>query len=254
MPLELANRLLADEISLFIDADGTMLDIAPRPEQAKASPSLLGTLESVYHALGGALAVVTGRTIEEVDRLFAPLILPASGIHGAELRHAPGAPIVDAGGPDIPAELRRSVGVAVARHPGAFVEDKGKALAVHWRAAVEREAGIWADLTAALEAAQTPELTIMRGHCVFEVKAAATNKGDAVRAFMNIDPYAGRTPVFIGDDVTDIAGFAAVAEFGGHAFSVGRPLDGAMQAFAGPPDVRAWLDRLARSGGKACSA
>lgn len=245
MPAKAPDRLYVDDICLFIDVDGTLLDIASRPEEVSASADLLATLASLSRTLDGALAIVTGRTIEEIDRLFSPLVLPASGVHGAEWRRADGQAVIDTGAPPIPAALRAAVETAVARRPGAFVEDKGKALAVHWRAAPEQEAAIWADLARVLERAEAPELTIMRGHCVFEIKAAATTKGDAVRAFMEAAPYAGRTPVFIGDDVTDIAGFAAATALGGHAYSVGRPLEGAEEAFAGPADVRAWLAGLA---------
>ncbi len=200
-------------------------------------------LDRLYFALGGALAIVSGRRIEDIDRLFAPLRLPASGIHGAQWRGQADGAIADRGGPDIPAAARRAIHAVAARHPGVFVEDKGKALAVHWRAAQERAAALWDELDAAI--GTTPQLAIMRGHCVFEIKSPSTSKGDAVRAFMQIAPFAGRRPVFIGDDVTDIAGIAAAKALGGRAFSVGRRLDGADGVFAAPAEVRAWLADLA---------
>lgn len=190
------------------------------------------------------MAVVSGRRIEDIDRLFSPLRLPASGIHGAQIRRSPHDPILEGDTPDIPALVVGAIAAAVARHPGVFVEDKGKALAVHWRAAPEREQALWAELSKALETVSAPALAILRGHCVFEIKSPSTTKGDAVSAFMQTLPFAGRAPVFIGDDVTDIAGMAAAKAFGGRAYSVGQMLDGADGAFASPSDVRAWLDRL----------
>jgi len=242
-----------DEFCLFVDADGTLLDIALRPELAQASRAILTVLDRLYHALDGALAIVSGRRIEDIDLLFAPLRLPASGIHGAQLRTTPLSPILDSAAPGIPPLLADAVGAAAAHHPGAFVEDKGKALAVHWRAVPEAEAALLSELKD-LVAAIAPQFAILRGHCVFEIKSPATSKGEAVRAFMQFAPFAGRVPVFVGDDVTDIAGIAAAKAFGGRAFSVGRRLEGADGVFASPTEVRAWLGRLAGAGREARSA
>lgn len=253
MPDTLRFKLSIDEICLFVDADGTLLDIASRPEDARATSDTLRILDAVYHASGGALAIVSGRRIEDIDTLFAPLRLPASGIHGAQLRRDPQLPISDAGAPDIPPSVEKIVEEVVARHAGVFVEHKGKALAVHWRAAQERETLLWDELGAAVKRME-PELVILRGHCVFEVKSPSSTKGEAVRDFMQTAPFAGRTPIFIGDDVTDIAGFAAVKAFGGHAVSVGRKLEGADAVFASPAEVRAWLASLVNVGQEARSA
>lgn len=190
------------------------------------------------------MAIVTGRRIEDLDRVLAPLVLPASGIHGAQIRRAPAAPIDESGAIDVPLTLADAVRAVVAGHPGAFVEDKGRALAVHWRATVERAESIGAELIAALEASDTPDFVILRGHCVFEIKSANANKGEAVRAFMQFAPFAGRTPIFVGDDVTDISGFRAVKDFGGLAYSVGHRLEGADAVFEDPSAVRAWLAGL----------
>lgn len=235
-----------DELCLFIDADGTLLDIASRPENVRASRDLLVTLRHLYAALEGALAIVSGRRIEDLDRIFAPLRLPASGIHGAQLRPAPDGPIAEAAAPDLTESIFSAVAGAAARHPGVFLENKGKALAVHWRAAPEAEAPLRAELGRII-AGREGEVTLMQGHCVFEIKSAATSKGEAVRAFMTAPPFAGRRPVFIGDDVTDIAGIAAAKALGGRAFSVGQKLDGADGVFASPTQVRAWLAQLAGS-------
>jgi trehalose 6-phosphate phosphatase len=240
-----ANRLVVDEISLFIDIDGTLLDIAERPDAVVVPRDLIATLDSVHDALDGALAVVSGRRIEDIDRLLAPLKLPASGVHGAQLRVARGAPILDCGSPEIPRAIARAVYALAAVHPGALIEDKGAALAVHWRACMERKEAILGDLERVLESSSAGGLDILRGHCVFEIKSSATSKGDAVRALMQNPPYAARRPVFIGDDTTDIAGFAAAKALGGHAFAVTQLLAGADDFFLSPHDVRAWLGTLA---------
>ncbi|MFT4097332.1 MAG: trehalose-phosphatase [Rhodoblastus sp.] len=235
-------NLAFDEFCLFADADGTLLNIAERPESARATSDILNILDRLYFALGGALAIVSGRRIEDIDRLFAPLRLPASGIHGAQLRARADGEICDTGGPDIPADVARSIEAVARRHPGVFVEDKGKALAVHWRAAQERAKALSDELAATI--LPTPGLSILRGHCVFEVKSSSTTKGDAVRAFMQAAPFAGRIPVFIGDDVTDVAGMAAAKALGGRAFSVGQRLEGADGVLASPAEVGAWLAGL----------
>jgi len=253
MPETLPSRLPLDEICLFVDADGTLLDIVSRPEHAKATSDTLEILHGLHLALGGALAIVSGRRIEDIDILFAPLRLPASGIHGAQLRRTPEQPISDAGAPDIATSVEKIVEEVAARHAGVFVENKGKALAVHWRAAQDREHALWDELGAAVERME-PELVILRGHCVFEVKSPSSTKGEAVRDFMATQPFAGRVPIFIGDDVTDIAGFEAVKALGGHAFSVGRKLEGADAVFGSPAEVRAWLAGLMETGSEARSA
>jgi trehalose 6-phosphate phosphatase len=245
MTANAAEALALDEISLFVDADGTLLDIAPTPDEASASVELLDVLARVQRALDGALAIVSGRRIEDLDRLFSPLKLPASGIHGAQMRIMQSGPILDAGAPDISPLLDNAVRAAMLRYPGVLIEDKGKALAVHWRGAVETSEAIHRDLMRILGAASGPNLMIMRGHCVYEIKTASINKGDAVRAFMRTAPFAGRKPVFVGDDTTDIPAFAAATALGGLAFAVGEPMPGAERFFAGPREVRAWLSSLA---------
>jgi trehalose 6-phosphate phosphatase len=245
------QRLMSEgrRIALFADADGTLLDIAMKPDEVYAPEGLVDTLDRAFVALDGALAIVTGRRVEEIDRIFDPTKLPASGVHGAQTRVARDGPIVDRGAPDIPQDLANAIRKVAAQFSGTLVEDKREALAVHWRAAPQVEAALHDQLVKLLQARGLAGLTVLRGHYVFEIKSPATSKGDAVRVFMQRPPFAERRPVFIGDDVTDVAGMAAAKALGGLAFSVGAPLPGADGMFASPADVRAWLHELVRRNG-----
>ncbi len=238
-------RLKREEIALFVDADGTLLDIAMRPDETVAPSGLVETLDALWRALEGALAIVSGRRIENLDRIFAPLRLPASGVHGAQMRTRRDAPILVGDTAIIPADLIRSARETADRFPGALMEDKGEAIAIHWRACPQFEEEIHARLLRGLARHAAAGLSLMRGHCVFEIKSSRTSKGDALRAFMAQAPFAQRQPVFIGDDVTDVAGFAAAKLLGGHAYSVSATLPGADAAFGAPQDVREWLRSLA---------
>lgn len=238
-------RLKREEIALFVDADGTLLDIAMRPDEAVAPSGLVETLDAVWRALDGALAIVSGRRIENLDRIFAPLHLPASGVHGAQMRTRRDAPILVGDTRIIPADVVKSARETADRFPGALVEDKGEAVAVHWRACPQFEEEIHTRLLRGLTRPDAVGLNLLRGHCVFEIKSSHTSKGNAVRAFMAQAPFAHRRPVFVGDDVTDLAGLAAAKLLGGHAYSVSAPLPGADAAFGAPHDVREWLRSLA---------
>ncbi len=242
-----------DELCLFVDADGTLIEIAERPENARPTAAIVSILDSLYFRLDGALAIVSGRRVEDIDRLFAPLRLPASGIHGAQLRTTANGPIVDGQAPELPPRTVSAILAIAGRYSGVFVEDKGKALAVHWRAAPSAQASLRLELDK-LVAEQPADLALMEGHCVFEIKSPATSKGEAVRALMAAPPFSGRLPLFIGDDVTDIAGIAAAKELGGAGYSVGQILEGADGVFASPAEVAAFLAQLAAPHQKARTA
>lgn len=232
--------------ALFLDADGTLLDIAATPEAATAPPGLAPILLKTHHALGGALAIVSGRRVEEIDRLFAPERLPASGVHGAQIRNKMNGQVEE----DkfrIPLSIADGAAQLAQEFPGVIFEDKHEAVAVHWRMRRPLEAEIYDRLARLLHASGAEELSILRGHCVFEIKRASVNKGVAVRAFMRGAPFAGRRPIFVGDDVTDVDGIHAARALGGHAFSVGRRLPGAVGHFENPAAVRAWLAEFVRS-------
>lgn len=232
------------ELAILLDVDGTILDIAPTPGEVTVPASLRQTLARLARATGGALALVSGRSLGDLDRLFAPLRLPAVGGHGAELRASAGGEAEAGGARPLDGDLRdRLAGIADSA-PGVLVEDKGYGLAVHYRLAPEQE-GTVKQAVAAIQADWPQEpIEILPGKAVLEVKAAGFDKGAGVRALMRHKPFAGRRPIFIGDDTTDESAFAAMPEFDGVGLSVGRHVPGTTHCFATPSEVRDWLQRL----------
>jgi trehalose 6-phosphate phosphatase len=237
------------EIALFLDVDGTLLHIADHPDAVAVDADTVALLTRVHAATGGALALVTGRALPDVDRLFAPLRLPAAGQHGFERRDAAGRLHHHARpGMALVLARERCAGFGAA-HPGVYVEDKGLTLALHYRLAphAREAAGALAESIAADSAGA---LAIQRGKMVVELKPAGKDKGTAIAEFMAETPFRGREPVFLGDDLTDEFGFSIVNGLGGVSVKVG---DGATEAAARLPDVdavRAWLGRLAGGGAR----
>jgi trehalose 6-phosphate phosphatase len=236
------------DIGLFLDVDGTLLDIAPRPDAVEVKPSLLEDLAAVQHALDGAMALVSGRPIAELDRLFAPLRLAASGVHGAELRRRPGGGVTLLANGRLGDGAWCALGRLLGEFPGSYAENKGVSFAVHYSdpgTDIPR-------LKRALQAlmvrfpAAGKALKLIAGHTVFEIQLEGFDKGRAIRRFMKQAPFLGRRAVFIGDDEIDRAGFDATLAQGGFAFSVGTELPGLTGSFTGPQAVRAWLHELGR--------
>ncbi len=233
------------ETALFLDIDGTLIDLAPRPDEVVVPASLKADLGALFGVLDGALALVSGRAVEEIDRLFSPLGLPASGVHGSEFRPVPpGAALQLA--PRIPDDLREQARKIVENYPGTLFEDKGIAIALHWRLAPQYGRAIEAGVAAIMENAPAG-LTMLRGHSVLEIKGSTLNKGSAVKRFLEEDAFRGRQPVFVGDDVTDQFAFDVVTRLGGYAFAVGREIEGTMDWFASPTEVRKWLGQMSRA-------
>lgn len=228
---------------LFLDVDGTLLDIAPTPDAVVVDPSLAGLLQRVRDALDGALALVSGRSLEQLDALFAPNAWPAAGLHGLERRDADGR--IHHAGPADPAldAARQSLSDVVARAPGALLEDKGRSLALHYRAAPALEHVLRREIRA-IAARLGSDFHVLEGRRVLELKPVAATKARAIEAFLSEAPFAGRRPMFIGDDVTDLDGFAAVEAAGGVSIAVGDRVE-AMVRVASPRDVRALLADLA---------
>lgn len=238
-----AVPLPAGDWCLFLDVDGTLLDLAATPGAVVVDASLLALLERLRRAAGGALALVSGRTIVDLDRLFTPLKLPTAGIHGCERRDARGVSTVAPVVREQLEPLRAGLGELAARHPGLLLEDKGAALALHFLQVPQLERELRARV-AMLAAPLVPEFALLDGHAVIEIKPAVHSKDSAVTAFLREAPFQGRLPIFIGDDHTDYDGFEAVRRAGGMAIAVG-PRVRSDWWLPGPTAVRLWLEQLA---------
>ena len=211
------SELLRPSCALFLDFDGTLVDIALRPDAVQVPPDLVDTLARLQRHLDGAVAVISGRPIAQIDQLLAPLRLPVAGVHGTERRRADGslvqAPVVSLG------EALRAATRLAARHAGLRVETKRGALALHYRLAPSMEGEC---LQVMQEVARSGTgLALLRGKMVVEVKPAGVSKGRAIEDFMHEAPFSGRDPVFVGDDETDEAGFVMVQSHGGTGVKVG---------------------------------
>lgn len=235
----------ARDWALFLDIDGTLLDIASTPESVRMPPSLPRLLESIAALLDGALALVSGRALADIDRLFAPLNVAAAGQHGGEVRPRAGgaARLVRAEGA-VDDEVREQVRRLARLAPRIRIEDKGLSIAFHYREAPPLREWLQRSLLAIAQSASSP-LRVMEGRMVWELLPVGHDKGTAIETLMRASPFAGRVPVFVGDDVTDEDGCLAATRFGGHALRVGprrvrdRPI-----VFTDPADVRKWLATL----------
>lgn len=243
-----ARAVLPDmsiRMCLFLDVDGSLIEIASRPEAVVVPPSLVVDLGRASEALGGALALVSGRAIEQLDVLFDPLRLRASGVHGAEMRFSPDTDVDRLPGAALPQPVRGDLSALLRDFPGTFVEDKRFSLAIHYRAVPAAGEALLAALRALVARQAEAALILLPGHFVFELKRPGFDKGEAVRRFMADPPFRDRTPIFIGDDVTDRPGFAAAIAAGGSAYGVGRPIAGTTGTFDSPSAVREWVGRIA---------
>lgn len=234
-------ELVLERMALFLDYDGTLVDIAPTPEAAHADAGLVELLAGLQARLDGALAVVTGRPVADVDDFLAPLRLSLAALHGLELRLQDGT-MLDSPVPQIALErVRAAFAELVAAHPGTRLEDKRLSVALHYRQAPEAAERV-DKVAAALAEASRGELRLLRGKMVVEILPAGVDKGRAIEALLAIPPFAGRTPVFVGDDVTDEAGFRAVNARDGLSVRIGGGV--ATEARHRLPDHRAlrrWL-------------
>jgi len=248
--LDEALRMVNDQnAALFLDVDGTLLDLAERPDAVLVPEGLVGTLARAMRKLHGALALVSGRTIDEIDRLFAPLRVRASGVHGAQIRVEPGEPIrIAPAASELPASFRTALGLVLRRFSGILIENKGFSIAVHYRLNPEIAPKLRDALRGLLAAGPWRDLEIEDAHYAFELKRPTFDKGRAIAQFLTREPFRGRMPIFVGDDTTDESGFATVTARGGRAYSVGRPRPGAIGFFETPQSVRDWLAALAASG------
>ena len=230
-------------IALLLDVDGTIIDIGPSPFEVHVPDALCRSLERLRERSGGALALVSGRPIRDIDRLFSPLKLPAVGGHGAEMRLADGKVI--AAVKVLPEKLRKRLALAATPGSGIVLEDKGYSFALHFRKSPQQEPRLRELIVRTRAEFPGEAVEVLPGKAMFEVKRPGVSKGEAVRRLMALAPFAGRTPVFIGDDVTDESVFAALPRLNGKGYSVGRHFDGLAGVFAAPGEVREALGLLA---------
>ena len=233
--------------ALFLDFDGTLADLADQPEAVRVPPDLVGVLHALAQRLNGALALVSGRRLSDLDVFLAPLQLPTAAEHGAWRRLSSGE-LRGVSAPNwVPAV--QSAQALLRQHPALRLEIKSSALALHYRQAPALENLCLQHLSRAVMT--TPGVEILQGKCVIEVKPLGVNKGHAIAAFMREPPFAGRTPWFAGDDTTDEAGFAWVRSAGGQCLKVGAGPSLARHRCASPQALRDWLsDHLTASHGQ----
>jgi trehalose 6-phosphate phosphatase len=246
--LQYPDRIDIAQVAILLDVDGTILDVAATPQGVVVPASLVRTLRELHARTHGALALISGRLIENLDRLFAPLRLPCVGGHGVEWRISELAPIQRRHA-ELSPLLKTQVAAAGTVDPRIIVEDKGTSLAVHYRMAPERGPLIKNKIAAILDRAPGEKLEMLCGKAVIEIKPPNFNKGVAVCELMKSAPFAQRIPLFIGDDVTDESVFAVMPTLGGFGYSVGREMAGVAGTFGGPQDVRDWLSSLCDCGG-----
>jgi trehalose 6-phosphate phosphatase len=231
--------------AVMLDVDGTLLDIAQVPGGVKLPQGLLEQIEQVQRKTDGAFAFLSGRTLANIDALFAPLVTPAVGCHGAEIRFPDGSILHDDPMPENVKARFKQLGEFDSR---ILVEDKIYSVALHYRLAPE-----FANLleeASKERIAEFPELnlTVLSGHAVLEIKRPGTSKGTGLRALMTYAPFAGRTPYFAGDDRTDEDAIAALPHFHGIGISVGQKLAGATYEVHTPAEMRNWIAALAKDG------
>ena len=234
---------LDDACALFLDVDGTLLDFAPHPDAVSVPAPLRDTLAGLHQRLGGAVALVSGRSLAVLDALFHPLQLPSAGLHGLQWRSVGrGSPALAS--PEALRRLYRDAEALARVHPGTVAEDKGSAIGLHWRQAPEYGPAMQAFAEAALPA--LPGYRLQHGDHVVELRPDGADKGDAISALLDDAPFRGRRPVFVGDDLTDEHGFAVVNDRGGVSVLVGaREPSAARHALGDVAAVHAWLHRAA---------
>jgi trehalose 6-phosphate phosphatase len=230
--------------ALLLDVDGTLIDIADTPAGVALPRTLRATLESLLDLSGGSVALVSGRTIESLDDLFSPLNPPAIGGHGAEIRLAVGGPTLRQRPPLISEPVRRQLQLLATVDPHVLLEDKAHSIALHYRLAHQQEVFLKQEV-AAIVASESDDLEVLFGKAVIDIKSSMFSKGSAVCELMTHPPFAGRTPLFVGDDTTDESVFDILPKFAGLGYSVGRAMPDVQGTFASPEHVRSWLAQLA---------
>ena len=232
--------------AIFLDFDGTLVDFADDPEAVEVASGLIDDLRRLTARFDGALALVSGRAVASIDRLLSPATLPAAGVHGLEMRLAS---TVESNAQEAArlASARSLIAERIAPADPIRVEDKGGAIVLHFRTAPDEAAR--AHRLAEEAAATDCGLVAVGGHAIAEVRPRAITKAGAIGNFLRHPPFAGRLPVFLGDDVTDEDGFAGAAEAGGYGIKVGPGASAARYRLADVAAVHRWLRRLAEDPG-----
>jgi trehalose 6-phosphate phosphatase len=230
--------------ALFLDIDGTLLAVAPTPNGVSVPPGLVALLGRLCGALGGALALMTGRRVQDADRLFHPLRLVTAGVHGIELRTKPDGPITDSL-PPVPPDIVAAAKAMRGLSPGVIVEVKGSAVAVHYRNAPEARPAIETELKRVV-ANSGYDLVLHRGRKVIEILPRGVSKGGALVRIHELPPFRERSPIMIGDDAGDETALATAERLGGLGLKVaGEHFAKESADFDGVRSVRAWLEALA---------
>jgi trehalose 6-phosphate phosphatase len=232
------------ECAVLLDIDGTLLDLAPTPREVWVPPGLAKTLRRLHERAGGALAMVSGRSLNDIDLIFAPDQFPAVGGHGSEMRIRGDSEAVAAHAPPMDKELKLRLAAIARLSPGILLEDKGYSLALHYRLAPHAEKAIYEAVSLIRADLPNAPIEVLPGKCVCEIKHSGFTKASGVRELMKQEPFKGRRPFFIGDDVTDESVFAIMPDMDGLAFSVGRRARGVAGHFDAPSDVREFLAHL----------
>jgi trehalose 6-phosphate phosphatase len=232
------------ETAVLLDIDGTLVDLAPTPREVWVPPGLSKTLNRLLQRTNGALALVSGRSLNDIDLIFAPDQYPAVGGHGAEMRLDPDSEAVASHAPPMDKELKRRLAAIAKLSPGILLEDKGYSLALHYRLAPHAEKAIYEAISLIRADLPNAPIEVLPGKCVCEIKHSGFTKASGVLELMTHEPFRGRRPFFIGDDVTDESVFAIMPDLDGLAFSVGRRARGVAGHFDAPSDVREFLAHL----------
>jgi trehalose 6-phosphate phosphatase len=233
-----------DQCAILLDIDGTLLDFAPTPREVWVPPDLAKTLNRLLVRTSGALALVSGRSLNDIDLIFASEQFPAVGGHGAEMRISGDSEAVATHAPPMDKELKLRLAAIARLSPGILLEDKGYSLALHYRLAPHAEKAIYEAVSLIRADLPNAPIEVLPGKCVCEIKHSGFTKATGVLELMAHEPFRGRRPIFIGDDVTDETVFAIMPDLGGLAFSVGRRAQGVAGHFDEPRDVREWLAHL----------
>ncbi|MBV8921674.1 trehalose-phosphatase [Bradyrhizobium sp.] len=234
------------ELAILLDIDGTLIELAPTPRAIVVPDGLVATLHGLLENTAGALALVSGRSLADIDWIFAPDKFPAVGGHGAEMRLSADMEAVDVHAPAMEKELKRRLAAVAEIDSKILVEDKGYSLALHYRLAPHAEKTIYAEVARIRAELSSAPLQLLPGKSVLEIKHAGFTKATGVRELMSRVPFKGRRPLFIGDDVTDESVFDIMPDFAGFSFSVGRRARAVSGHFHAPADVRAFLAQLLR--------